>query len=56
MTVTCVVCGAVVDADADAIPLGWSMSTSERGKVLTCPKCVREHVRSIEAKLDESWW
>ena len=54
MNVACVVCGAVVDADA--IPLGWSMSTSDRGKVFTCPKCVREHVRSIEAKLDEAWW
>jgi len=59
MTVTCVVCGTVAD-DTDTIPLGWSMSTSERGperaRVFTCPSCVRENVRSIEAKLDEAWW
>jgi hypothetical protein len=21
-----------------------------------CPTCTREHVRSIEAKLDTAWW
>ena len=56
MAVTCVVCGAVADGPPDEIPLGWSTSSSDRGMVLTCPTCVREHVRSIEAKLDESWW
>jgi hypothetical protein len=56
MIVTCVVCGTVADADSESIPLGWSMSASERGKVLTCPQCVRDNVRSIEAKLDEAWW
>ncbi len=57
MAVTCVLCGTVAETEApDEIPLGWSLSTSPRGRVLTCPKCVREHVRSIEAKLDESWW
>ncbi|HTN78425.1 MAG TPA: hypothetical protein VMK16_02030 [Acidimicrobiales bacterium] len=55
MTVTCVVCGTVAD-DPETVPLGWSMSTSERGKEFTCPRCVRENVRSIEAKLDEAWW
>ena len=55
MAITCVVCGAVADGDAD-VQLGWSMSTSDRGKVFTCPRCVRENVRSIEAKLDEAWW
>jgi predicted RNA-binding Zn-ribbon protein involved in translation (DUF1610 family) len=55
MAITCVVCGTVADSDAD-VPLGWSMSTSDRGKVFTCPQCVRENVRSIEAKLDEAWW
>jgi hypothetical protein len=48
-------CGAPVPGEA-GIPLGWSLSTSERGRVLTCPQCVRDNVRSIEAKLDEAWW
>jgi len=56
MAVTCILCGTLGDADSEAAPLGWSMSTSERGKVFTCPQCVRENVRSIEAKLDEAWW
>jgi hypothetical protein len=51
----CSMCGTPVTGDAD-IPLGWSLSTSERGRVLTCPQCVRDNVRSIEAKLDEAWW
>ena len=34
-----------------------------RGKVVVahafqmlCPACVRRHIRSIEARLDEVWW
>jgi hypothetical protein len=37
-------------------PVGWSSSTSKRGVQLVCDRCTREHVRDIEAKLDEEWW
>lgn len=36
---------------------GWSIATDERGVTTTlCADCAREHARSIEAKLDDSWW
>ncbi|MGH9084807.1 MAG: hypothetical protein ACRDYW_05090 [Acidimicrobiales bacterium] len=42
--------------DGDSLPLGWSLSTSRRGVQRLCDRCTREHVRDIEAKLDEEWW
>ena len=46
-------------ADADPVAaarLTWTRGT-ERGKaVWTCDRCSREHLRSIEAKLDQAWW
>jgi hypothetical protein len=42
--------------DGDILPLGWSLSTSRRGVQRLCDRCTREHVRDIEAKLDEEWW
>lgn len=50
---TCTVCGSTVEGEP---PLTWSVSTGPRGRTLTCERCTREHVRSIEAKLDEQWW
>jgi hypothetical protein len=36
--------------------LTWTRGT-ERGIVVwTCDRCSRAHLRSIEAKLDPSWW
>jgi hypothetical protein len=56
---------ARADADADAdgrgeaggtVPLGWVVSI-EAGRTRTfCETCAREHLRSIEAKLDSDWW
>jgi len=53
------------DANADAdgrgeadgtVPLGWVVSI-EAGRTRTfCETCAREHLRSIEAKLDSDWW
>ena len=53
---------AHVGADADAlesdetVPLSWVVSV-EAGRTRTyCETCAREHLRSIEAKLDSEWW
>jgi hypothetical protein len=55
---TCSRCGSVDpdDAGGDGLPLGWSLATSDRGVDRLCTACTREHVRDIEAKLDETWW
>ncbi len=50
--VTCAGCGTT----AEWLPLGWSASV-ERGRTLHhCERCSREHVRSMEAKLDPEHW
>jgi hypothetical protein len=54
---------AVSGADADGrgeadgtVPLGW-VASIEAGRTRTfCATCAREHLRSIEAKLDSDWW
>ena len=42
--------------EGDEVPLGWSLAFTERGALWQCQDCVREHVRSIEAKLPEEFW
>lgn len=50
--VSCAWCGATVDEP----PLTWSTSF-ERGRVVYyCDRCSREHLRSLEAKLDSDFW
>ena len=58
MASTCSRCGATSDDDGagDGLPPGWSLATSRRGVDRLCAGCTREHVRDIEAKLDEEWW
>jgi hypothetical protein len=54
----CATCGASPpDAEASALArLTWTRG-SERGReVWTCDACSRRHLRSIEGKLDPSWW
>jgi hypothetical protein len=53
---TCGRCGATAAAPEGGLPVGWSLSTSDRGVDRLCAACTREHVRSIEARLDEDWW
>ncbi|MGK2930777.1 MAG: hypothetical protein ACSLFO_14520 [Acidimicrobiales bacterium] len=56
---TCHRCGTDTGSD-EAVPLGWSTSVPDGGDgaqvQILCPRCTREHVRDIEAKLDEAWW
>jgi hypothetical protein len=49
----CSTCGAVA---AEEMPLTWSAAVEGGRRQWTCDRCAREHVRSIEAKLDSSWW
>jgi hypothetical protein len=51
---TCDRCGVVDDGEGGA--LGWSSASTGRGVRWFCAACTREHVRDIEAKLDEEWW
>ena len=50
--VTCALCGAT----SDTLPLGWSTSRERGRTVHHCERCSREHVRSMESKLDSEWW
>ena len=52
--VTCSFCGAV--SETDDPPLTWT-SAVERGRtVYFCDCCSRDHLRSMESKLDSEWW
>lgn len=68
---TCVLCGALAPrpghgGDSSSVSRCLSQSESQsswttevdprRGTLLICPDCTREHVRSIEARLDQEWW
>jgi len=53
--VTCETCGAIPDDPALA-RLTWSRGTEDGREVWTCDACSRTHLRSIEGKLDSSWW
>jgi hypothetical protein len=69
--VTCSLCGrplvdtatgaqpgrAAANAGAAAVAAGWLREVGAGGRVSwVCPVCVRRHLRSIEARLDEDWW
>jgi hypothetical protein len=50
---TCDFCGRQAE---DADTLTW-VTSQERGRQqLYCDACSREHLRSIEGKLDSAWW
>ncbi|MFC5728026.1 MULTISPECIES: hypothetical protein [Nocardioides] len=54
MSVACNFCGRVVEGDEP--PLTWTAAV-ERGRMRHyCEACSREHLRSMEAKLDSEWW
>jgi hypothetical protein len=47
---------AAAEADEGTVPLSWMVSV-EAGRIRTyCETCARQHLRSIEAKLDSEWW
>jgi hypothetical protein len=51
----CVTCGRTAPADGAAL-LTWVRGLEGRREVWTCDVCSREHLRSIESKLDTAWW
>ena len=53
----CVSCGSVPPPGGEAgARATWAMAL-EGGRVAwTCVTCTREHLRSIEGKLDPDWW
>jgi hypothetical protein len=50
----CSRCGA--PAPAGGPPLTWVSSVERGGLRWYCDACAREHLRSIEGKLDAEWW
>jgi hypothetical protein len=51
----CATCGTAPD-DPEAALLTWSRGTEDGREAWTCDACSREHLRSIEGKLDTAWW
>jgi hypothetical protein len=51
----CATCGAVA-ADPALARLTWARGVENQREVWTCDACSRRHLRSIEGKLDSSWW
>ena len=52
-SVSCSLCGTTVPE----APISWMLETDpRRGPIWVCDRCAREHVRAIEAKLDQAWW
>ena len=51
----CATCGRTEPADGAAL-LTWARGVENGRDVWTCDVCSREHLRSIEGKLDTAWW
>lgn len=51
----CATCGEAA-ADPARARLTWTRGTENGREVWTCDRCSREHLRSIESKLDSAWW
>jgi hypothetical protein len=51
----CATCGRILDDDSET-RLTWAFGLEDGRQVWTCDVCSREHLRSIEAKLDSAWW
>lgn len=51
--VTCTFCGTTHDGDP---PLTWTSATEHGRLTYFCERCSREHLRSMEAKLDSDYW
>jgi hypothetical protein len=51
----CATCGLRAQ-DLAAARLSWALGVENGRQVWTCDLCSREHLRSIEGKLDSGWW
>jgi hypothetical protein len=52
---SCTMCGRIRNPD-DHDALAWSSEHDEGRRRWLCPRCAREHLRDIEAKLPADWW
>lgn len=53
----CTTCGRMPDPSDEATArLTWSRGTDAGHSQWTCDGCSRDHLRSIEGKLDPAWW
>ena len=43
-------------AKTDEVPFTWLTSVENGRRRVYCERCSREHLRSIESKLDSEWW
>jgi hypothetical protein len=41
---------------ADVPPFTWVASVENGQRRVYCERCTRDHLRSIESKLDSEWW
>ncbi|MEU9864910.1 hypothetical protein AB0D99_28945 [Streptomyces sp. NPDC047971] len=48
----CARCGKT----AEELPLTWTCSVENGVRRYLCETCARENIRSIEGRLDSSWW
>jgi len=51
----CATCGRMSE-DESVARLTWAFGVEKGRHVWTCDRCSREHLRSIESKLDSDWW
>ena len=51
----CATCGRIAEDECVA-RLTWARGLEEGRENWTCDLCCREHLRSIEGKLDNTWW
>lgn len=52
----CQVCGRTApESDGDAV-ITWAMDRDGERVRWTCPRCIAENVRALEAKLEPEWW
>ncbi len=50
--VTCSMCGTTTDE----LPMTWSSEVRDGRTTYLCEACTRQHLRSIEGRLDQGWW
>lgn len=51
----CATCGGAPE-DVSVARLTWALGVQGDRQVWTCDRCSRQHLRSIEGKLDPQWW
>ncbi|QGZ53089.1 hypothetical protein GPZ77_23070 [Streptomyces sp. QHH-9511] len=50
--IVCAGCGKT----AEEPPVTWSCSVENGTRRYLCDTCARDHIRSIEGRLDSAWW